>query len=88
MLFPRIGIYVLSGKITIVTLPQTGLSKTVIRMLGRCSAGFTLDTCAHVTTDAQLKAAQAMGKPWVICSPALSAPVGVSVWVRKNGRRK
>ena len=41
MLFPRIGIYVLSGKITIVTLPQTGLSKTVIRMLGRCSAGFS-----------------------------------------------
>ena len=30
-------------------------------MLGHYSAGFTLDTYAHVTTDAQLKAAQTMG---------------------------
>ena len=28
---------------------------------GHFSAGFTLDTYAHVTTDAQLKAAQTMG---------------------------
>ena len=31
------------------------------QMLGHYSAGFTLDTYAHVTTDAQLKAAQTMG---------------------------
>ena len=30
-------------------------------MLGHYSAGFTLDTYAHVTADAQLKAAQTMG---------------------------
>ncbi len=30
-------------------------------MLGHYSAGFTLDTYTHVTTDAQLKAAQTMG---------------------------
>ena len=30
-------------------------------MLGHYSEGFTLDTYAHVTTDAQLKVAQTMG---------------------------
>ena len=35
--------------------------KTLSCMLGHYSAGFTLDTYAHVTTDAQLKAAQTMG---------------------------
>ena len=35
--------------------------KTVSSMLGHYSAGFTLDTYAHVTTDAQFKAAQTMG---------------------------
>jgi len=40
--------------------PQIG-SIPVSSMLGHYSAGFTLDTCAHVTTDAQLKAAQTMG---------------------------
>ena len=41
---------------------QNGVDvKTVSSMLGHYSAGFTLDTYAHVTTDAQLKAAQAMG---------------------------
>ena len=33
----------------------------VSSMLGHYSAGFTLDTYAHVTTDAQFKAAQMMG---------------------------
>ena len=38
---------------------QNGVDvKTVSSMLGHYSAGFTLDTYAHVTTDAQLKAAQ------------------------------
>ena len=36
-------------------------SKPSSGMLGHFSAGFTLDTYAHVTTDAQLKAAQTMG---------------------------
>ena len=41
---------------------QNGMDvKTVSSMLGHYSAGFTLDTYAHVTTDAQLKAAQTMG---------------------------
>ena len=41
---------------------QNGVDvKTVSSMLGHYSAGFTLDTYAQVTTDAQLKAAQTMG---------------------------
>ena len=39
---------------------RTAYVKTVSSMLGHYSAGFTLDTYAHVTTDAQLKAAQTM----------------------------
>lgn len=38
-----------------------GNVKTVSGMMGHYSAGFTLDTYAHVTTDAQMKAAQTMG---------------------------
>ena len=34
--------------------------RTLSETLGHFSAGFTLDTYAHVTTDAQLKAAQTM----------------------------
>ena len=41
---------------------QNGVDiKTVSGMLGHFSAGFTLDTYAHVTTSAQKEAAQAMG---------------------------
>ena len=41
---------------------QNGVDiKTLSGMLGHYSSGFTLDTYAHVTTDAQLKAAQTMG---------------------------
>lgn len=41
---------------------QNGVDvKTVSSMLGHYSAGFTLDTYAHVTTDAQRRAAQTMG---------------------------
>ena len=49
--------------ITFATMAlQNGVDvKTVSSMLGHYSAGFTLDTYAHVTTDAQLKAAQTMG---------------------------
>ena len=41
---------------------QNGVDiKTVSSMLDHYSAGFTLDTYAHVTMDAQLKEAQTMG---------------------------
>ena len=41
---------------------QNGVDiKTVSGMLGHFSAGFTLDTYAHVTTSAQKEAAQTMG---------------------------
>ena len=61
---------------------QNGVDvKTVSSMFDHYSAGFTLDTYAHVTTDAQLKAAQTMGNilsraVWRFPLPAL---VGVSV---------
>ena len=42
---------------------QNGVDiKTVSGMLGHFSAGFTLDTYAHVTTSAQKAAANTMGK--------------------------
>ena len=42
---------------------QNGVDvKTVSGMLGHYSAGFTLDTYAHVTTSAQKAAANTMGK--------------------------
>ena len=41
---------------------QNGVDvKTVSGMLGHYSAGFTLDTYAHVTTSAQIQAANTMG---------------------------
>ena len=41
---------------------QNGVDiKTVSGMLGHFSAGFTLDTYAHVTTSAQKEAAETMG---------------------------
>ena len=53
---------------------QNGVDvKTVSSMLGHYSAGFTLDTYAHVTTDAQLKAAQTMGEHPLPCGIDLSA---------------
>ena len=42
--------------------PANGVDiKTVSGMLGHYSAGFTLDTYAHVTTQAQRQAANTMG---------------------------
>ena len=83
---PRIRFHDLRHTFATMAL-QNGVDvKTVSSMLGHYSAGFTLDTYAHVTTDAQLKAAQTMGNILsgaVQCFP-LSAPVGVSVWVRKK----
>ena len=48
---------------TLATLAlQNGVDiKTVSGMLGHFSAGFTLDTCVHVTTAAQKEAAEIMG---------------------------
>ena len=49
---------------------QNGVDiKTVSGMLGHFSAGFTLDTYAHVTTSAKREAAKTMGS---ILSGALS----------------
>ena len=58
---PRIRVHDLRHTFATMAL-QNGVDvKTVSSMLGHYSAGFTLDTYAHVTTDAQLKAAQTMG---------------------------
>ena len=48
---------------TFVTIAlQNGVDiKTLSSMLGHFSAGFTLDTYAHVTTSAQKEAAETMG---------------------------
>ena len=87
---PRIRFHDLRHTFATMAL-QNGVDvKTVSSMLGHYSAGFTLDTYAHVTTDAQLKAAQTMGN---ILSRAvrrfpLPAPVGVGVWVRKKQHPK
>ncbi len=69
---PRIRFHDLRHTFATMAL-QNGVDvKTVSAMLGHYSAGFTLDTYAHVTTDAQLKAAQTMG----ISSPVLSDSTG------------
>jgi hypothetical protein len=58
---PRIRFHDLHHTFATMAL-QNGVDvKTVSSMLGHYSAGFTLDTYTHVTTDAQLKAAQTMG---------------------------
>ena len=52
---PRIRFHDLRHTFATMAL-QNGVDvKTVSSMLGHYSAGFTLDTYAHVTTDAQLK---------------------------------
>ena len=65
---PRIRFHDLRHTFATMAL-QNGVDvKTVSSMLGHYSAGFTLDTYAHVTTDAQLKAAQTMRNGTVILS--------------------
>ena len=50
------------GHSTATLALQNGVDvKTVSGMLGHYSAGFTLDTYAHVTTQAQREAANTMG---------------------------
>ena len=66
---------------------QNGVDvKTVSSMLGHYSAGFTLDTYAHVTTDAQLKAAQTMGNILSVRLIDLSAIR--SRWGQRLGQEK
>ena len=57
---PRIRFHDLRHTFATLAL-QNGVDvKTVSGMLGHYSAGFTLDTYAHVTTSAQRQAAEAM----------------------------
>ena len=57
---PRVRFHDLRHTFATLTL-QNGVDvKTVSGMLGHYSAGFTLDTYAHVTTSAQRQAAEAM----------------------------
>ena len=58
---PRIRFHDLRHTFATLAL-QNGMDvKTVSSMLGHYSAGFTLDTYAHVTTSAQKEAAKTMG---------------------------
>ena len=58
---PRIRFHDLRHTCATMAL-QNGVDvKTVSSMLGHYSAGFTLDTYAHVTTSAKREAAKAMG---------------------------
>ena len=50
-----------SGSTTSATPSQPSPCETVSSMLGHFSAGFTLDTYAHVTTSAQEESAQTIG---------------------------
>ena len=57
---PRVRLYDLRHTFATLAL-QNGVDiKTVSSMLGHFSAGFTLDTYAHVTTAAQKEAARTM----------------------------
>ena len=59
---PRVRFHDLRHTFATLAL-QNGVDiKTVSGMLGHFSAGFTLDTYAHVTTSAQKEAAKTMGK--------------------------
>ena len=58
---PKVRFHDLRHTFATVAL-QNGVDiKTVSGMLGHYSAGFTLDTYAHVTTQAQREAAKTMG---------------------------
>ena len=59
---PRVRFHDLRHTFATLAL-QNGVDiKTVSGMLGHFSAGFTLDTYAHVTIAAQKEAAKTMGK--------------------------
>ena len=60
--FVRVVAIIPYGHTTATLALQNGVDvKTVSGMLGHFSAGFTLDTYAHVTTQAQREAANTMG---------------------------
>lgn len=59
---PKVRFHDLRYTFPTITL-QNGMDiKTVSGMLGHFSAGFTLDTYAHVTTSAQKEAAETMSQ--------------------------
>ena len=59
--YPKVRFHDLRHTFATIAL-QNGVDiKTVSGMLGHFSAGFTLDTYAHVTTAAQKEAADTMG---------------------------
>ena len=58
---PKVRFHDLRHTFATLSLKSRVDVKTLSSMLGHYSAGFTLDTYAHVTTDAQIKAAQTMG---------------------------
>ncbi len=57
----RSSVYVFPSSTGGPISPDSVNIKTVSGMLGHFSAGFTLDTYAHVTTSAQKEAARTMG---------------------------
>ena len=66
---------------------QNGVDvKTVSSMLGHYSAGFTLDTYAHVTTDAQTQSRPDHGEHPISCRLMLSA--ARSRWGQRLGQKK
>ena len=83
---PRVRFHDLRHTFATLAL-QNGVDiKTVSGMLGHFSAGFTLDTYAHVTSAAQRQAAQTMGNvlSGTLQPRTLRRPVWVRIWVRKN----
>ena len=71
---PRVRFHDLRHTFATLAL-QNGVDvKTVSGMLGHFSAGFTLDTYAHVTTASQRQAAKTDGQYPLRQSPALNAP--------------
>ena len=72
---PRVRFHDLRHTFAMLAL-QNGVDiKTVSGMLGHFSAGFTLDTYAHVTTAAQKEAARTMEKGYEL--PSVSPSVAV-----------
>ena len=88
---PRIRFHDLRHTFATMAL-QNGVDvKTVSSMLGHYSAGFTLDTYAHVTTDAQAQSGPDDGQhPIPVLSDAFRypLPLGSAFGSEKSGIRK
>ena len=83
---PRIRFHDLRHTFATMAL-QNGVDvKTVSSMLGHYSAGFTLDTYAHVTTDAQTQSGANNGQYPLPCRLMLSATR--SRWGQRLGQEK